>query len=91
MQLMLSFLLHRSSFSFHVFVSNFFFFLKPNLLGFFGVLLLGFSNLLILFLGFVGFFCIDWFVRSWLPFGWKENFQENAMIAKKITCILCDL
>ena len=34
----------------------FFFFCEPNLLGFFGVLLLGFSDLLILFLGFVGFF-----------------------------------
>ena len=32
------------------------------------------------FLGFVGFFCIDWFVRSWHPFGWQENCQENAMI-----------
>ena len=35
---------------------GFFFFCKPNLLGFLGVLLLGFSDLLILFLGFVGFF-----------------------------------
>ena len=34
----------------------FFFFCEPNLLGFLGVLLLGFSDLLILFLGFVGFF-----------------------------------
>ena len=31
----------------------FFFVCEPNLLGFFGVLLLGFSDLLILFLGFV--------------------------------------
>ena len=33
-----------------------FFFCEPNLLGFLGVLLLGFSDLLILFLGFVEFF-----------------------------------
>ena len=34
----------------------FFFFCEANLLGFLSVLLLGFSDLLILFLGFVGFF-----------------------------------
>ena len=33
-----------------------FFFWEPNLLGFLGVLLLGYLDLLILFLGFVGFF-----------------------------------
>ena len=47
-------------FSFRIFVSKIwvwgFLFCEPNLLGFLGVLLLGFSDLLILFLGFVGFF-----------------------------------
>ena len=47
-------------FSFRIFVSKIwvwcFFFYEPNLLGFLGVLLLGFSNLLTFFLGFVGFF-----------------------------------
>ena len=33
-----------------------FFFWEPHLLGFLGVLLLGYLDLLILFLGFVGFF-----------------------------------
>ena len=48
-------------FSFRIFVSKiwvwgFFFFCEPNLLGFLGVSLLGFSDLLTFFLGFVGFF-----------------------------------
>ena len=54
-----------------------FFFCEPNLLGFLGVLLLGFSDLLILFLGFVEFFVqiglLDLGIRldskkiEWLP------------------------
>ena len=57
-----------------------FFFCKPNLLGFFGVLLLEFSDLLILFLGFVGFFV-------------QINLLDIGICldAKKITCIFCDL
>ena len=63
---------------------------------FFGVSLLRFSYLLSLFLSLQNFwdlldFCTDWFVKSWHPFGCQENCQENAVIAKKITCIFCYL
>ena len=62
------------------------FFCESNLLGFFWCfvaeifIFAKFISKFAKFLGFVGFFCIDWFVRSWHPFGWQENCQENAMI-----------
>ena len=73
-----------------------FLFLSQICWGFFSVLLLVFLDLLILFLGMQNFwdlldFCTDWFVKSWHPFGCQENCQENAVIAKKITCIFCYL
>ena len=69
---------------------GFFFFCvcEPNLLGLFWCFVAGIFR----FASFISGICYtDWFVRSWHPFGWQENFQENEVIAKEITCILCDL
>ena len=89
-------------FSFYVFVSNLglgFFFCEPNLLGFFwcfvaeifrfAKFIYGFAK----FLGFVGFFYTDWFVRGIRLDG--KKIAKKMLIVKKITCIfyysvICD-
>ena len=63
------------------------FFCELNLLGFFWCFVAEIFIFAEFIFGICWIYCTDWFVRSWHPFGW----QENAVIAKKITYIFCYL